>query len=59
MTLKINYAGLKRAENRDRKFRKRKKLDMVVDGKSAQLLFQESLKVKGKKKKHGHLQSVD
>lgn len=53
MALTINISGLRKAENRDRKFRKRRQLDMVVDGKSAQLLYEESLKYKGKKKRNG------
>lgn len=28
--MKVNYSGLNKASNRDRKFRKRKRLDMVV-----------------------------
>ena len=38
MSLKIDYSGLQRAQNRDRKIRKRKKLDMTEDGRSVKLL---------------------
>lgn len=38
MGLQINYDGLKRAERRDRKYRKRRKLAMTEDGRSVKLL---------------------
>jgi hypothetical protein len=36
--MKIDYSGLYRAQNRDNKIRKRKKLEMTRDGDSVKLL---------------------
>jgi hypothetical protein len=38
MSLKINYKGLYKAQNRDRKIRKRQRLNMTEDGRSVKLL---------------------
>jgi|WetSurMetagenome_2_1015567.scaffolds.fasta_scaffold00807_5 hypothetical protein len=38
MTLKINYSGFYKADRRDKKLRKRRKLDMTEDGRSVRLL---------------------
>jgi hypothetical protein len=38
MSLRIDYSGLYRANNRDKKYNRRRKLKMTEDGRSVKLL---------------------